>query len=255
MQPRALAPLLALAIPLSAIACGSNVAVDGLFGSSSTAGGGGAATTAGSGGAAGSTSAITTGSTASTGSTGTGTATGTGSTGTGTTTGTGSVTGAGGCDPGTVCDSCGDPCTGCLSTSCPATYCGCYENPSCLDLLTCARDCAGDKDCVQACYAADQDGISAAVLLSDCAGQTCQGACQWGAPIEPCQSCLATDCSGEYNACIGDAECVGLYQCLTGCPGGDLGCQQACYGDWGDGVPALQALLDCSKATCAGVCN
>lgn len=252
MKARALAPLLAL--PLAALACGSNVAVDGLFGTST-----GVTTTGGAGGGDTVTSPIGTGGGAPT----TGTATGTTTTGTTTTGTTGTTTtgtttsttstGAGGGVP--ACDGLGDACTGCMSGACPAAWCGCAENPDCIALLQCAGGCKGDPDCAQQCYATWQDGIAAAVLVSDCAGTSCNAECKWGQPIGDCQTCIVTDCAPEYDACIGDGECLALYQCLTGCDPGSVVCQQGCYDQHGDGVPHLQALLDCSKASCTGVCN
>ena len=256
MAPRALAPVLVLALPLAALACGSTVTDGGLFGSttgsSSTGGAGGGAVTSpvGTGGGAPtttSTTGTTTGTTTSSSTTGT-----TGTTTTGTTTTT-TTTGAGGAAQ--VCASFGDACTGCMSQGCADTWCACAENAACLDLLACMRDCAGDQGCNQDCYAANPDGISAVALLSDCAGTTCKGSCAWGAPIGPCQTCLASSCTSEYDACVADAECLALYQCLKGCQPSDLVCQQGCYDQHGDGVPRLQALLDCSQVSCVGTCN
>jgi hypothetical protein len=142
-----------------------------------------------------------------------------------------------------------------MAQSCAATWCGCAENQACLDLFSCANGCGGDKGCLQGCYEQNPDGVSAATLVSGCAGTTCNADCGWGAPVPPCQTCLATDCASEYGACIGDAECVAFYQCLTGCKPGDLVCQQGCYDQHGGAVETLQALLDCSKQSCAGTCN
>lgn len=51
------------------------------------------------------------------------------------------------------------------------------------------------------------------------------------------------------------AECVALYQCLTGCKPADLVCQKGCYAAHGDAVPTLQALLDCSGSACSAPCS
>lgn len=254
MDSGSLASIVALLLAATSVACGSNVSLDGAMGTKGGPAGGGAggAGTTGSSGGSGASSAGGTGATGTIGTTGT-----TATTSTTSTTGTGSGAGGGivGADAGEVCPSFGDSCTACLSTSCPAVYCGCSQNPACIDLLKCSGTCGGDKACIQACYAADQDGIAAAVLASDCAGTLCNAACSWGGPIGGCQACIATDCAKPYNACIAMAECVALYQCLKGCKGADLVCQKGCYAAHGDAVPTLQALLDCSGSACAAPCK
>jgi hypothetical protein len=57
------------------------------------------------------------------------------------------------------------------------------------------------------------------------------------------------------NACFVDAQCLPLLQCLDACPPQSLACQQGCYAAHGGGVPALQAVLDCSQMSCTQVCN
>src|SRR5262249_33706170 len=148
----------------------------------------------------------------------------------------------------------GDPCTGCMSQNCPATYCGCYENQDCLALYQCSTNCGSDQNCRQGCLAEFPGGISDAVLLSDCAATTCTMSCGWGDPVEPCTKCILQDCEDEMNTCLADPECLTLYNCLTSCAPIDLACQQGCYADHGSAVPKLQAVLECSAAHCASDC-
>ena len=100
------------------------------------------------------------------------------------------------------------------------------------------------------------DGISAALLVSGCAGTTCEAACGWGDPdFDPCAECVYTDCAAEMNACLAMPACSQLYDCLDACPPLDLACQQGCYQSYGGGVPALQALLECADASCQSLCE
>src|SRR5262249_36336312 len=139
--------------------------------------------------------------------------TGTGGVSTGSSTGT-TTNGAGG---GPFCPSFGDPCTGCMSQACPTVFCGCAENPECLALISCVTACGGTQDCLQTCMTAHPDGISDVILLSDCAGTTCDSACGWGQAIDPCQKCIFNDCQDQANACFATPECGLLFQCLTSC--------------------------------------
>jgi hypothetical protein len=184
---------------------------------------------------------------------GTGTAAGGASVGptSGVTSGSG-TSGAGGGGP--VCPSFGDECTTCLSRTCSATYCNCYENAECFALFDCTGSCGGDSTCEEGCLAAHQDGISDAILLSDCAGTTCNSSCGWGDDVDPCTECILSDCEQPMNACVADPECLVLFNCLSSCGPVDLTCQQSCYDAHGAGVPTLQALLECSVVECDGSC-
>lgn len=229
---RGAAALLALAAAASA--CGSTVTSESSGGSSST-------TTAGtsSGGSTGG---------ASTGGSGVaGSSTGGGS--------GGGLTGGGGTGGGEVCPGYGDACTECLSTGCAATYCACYDEAHCFGYLQCLGTCMmGDAACAQSCATVHEPGISVAILVADCASTTCDADCQFGKALNDCQKCLYTACATEMNACIADAECLSLVQCLQACPAADPACVQACVTAHPDGVAKAQAAGDCRKSECAGTC-
>jgi hypothetical protein len=141
-----------------------------------------------------------------------------------------------------------------MSVGCPEIWCGCSQNPECIALIQCSNGCNGDDACVQACMVAHEEGIADLYLLSDCAATVCNPVCGGGQDITPCTECLAMDCEDELNACLGDPECLALYDCLDGCEPIDLACQQACYDAHGAGVPPLQDLLECAADQCAGEC-
>ena len=230
----------ALALALLA-ACGRSVAVEPDGGAGAVGGSGATITTTGwsAGGAA----TITT----SGGGGGVGAGTGTGGVGAGT---TGSA-GAGG-SPET-CVNFGDPCTSCASVACPGLYCACSENPECFALSSCLSGCA-DEPCRQACRTDHEAGISDLYLLSGCAAESCAAECPSSKPVDECTTCVLDTCPDTYNACLADAECVALYQCLTSCGNLDLSCQQGCYAQHGAGTVKLQALLECDVEPCGPVC-
>lgn len=142
-----------------------------------------------------------------------------------------------------------------MSVSCADIYCGCTENQTCLDFLSCVNPCNGDPACNSDCLASYADGISDAYLLIDCAGTTCNGSCDSGTDIPPCTECALETCEDEMNACFSTPSCLQLYDCLTGCPNLDLACQQACYDTYGDGVGVLQTALECIVVNCPDVCG
>jgi hypothetical protein len=252
---RALSFSVFAALLLSAIGsgCGGGVDVETGATSSGTTG-----STTGVGGSSSTTGTGMGGSTSTTGVGGSSTTTGVG--GSSTTTGVGgssTTTGVGGAGGGEVCPGFGDLCTACLSTGCPQTYCNCYDNPACFTLIKCINGCNGDAACIQTCEKDNESGISDVYLLTSCAGTTCPQACpnSDGMPVDPCNTCLLTQCEQAANACLVEPECSALYQCLSMCPNLDLNCQQGCYADHGAGTNALQALLQCSSMSCVMACQ
>lgn len=233
-----------VAVVLAGTACGNNVTVD-------PTGSGGSTTSAG-----GQTASVTgTGGETSVGSPGAG---GEGATGQGGSTGgqggNAGAGGQGGAEP--TCPSAGDVCTQCLSEQCGAVYCACYEEIHCGGYLQCLGTCMmGDTACYQNCAAVHAPGISAAVLTADCAATTCDASCDFGQALNDCQKCLYTQCDQEMNACIADAECIALIQCIQMCAPGDMACGQACVGQHPDGLPEAQAVRDCRIQNCTDVCN
>jgi hypothetical protein len=155
-----------------------------------------------------------------------------------------------------TCPGNGDPCTDCMSEQCADVYCGCYDEIHCGGYLQCLGTCTmGDTACYQSCAAAHQDGLSAAILVSDCASTTCDGSCNFGQPLSGCQKCLYNECPQQMNACIADPECIALIQCFQMCMPGDMGCGMACVAQHPDGLPEVQAVSDCQMTSCSGVCN
>jgi hypothetical protein len=111
-------------------------------------------------------------------------------------------------------------------------------------------------NCLDGCYQKHAAGFSDASLLTDCAATTCQAACP-GAnqPLTPCNSCILQSCDKEMNACVGDGNCLQLYQCLTSCGQLDLTCQDNCYKKYPGSIMTLQALLQCTQNDCSNPCK
>jgi hypothetical protein len=172
--------------------------------------------------------------------------------------------GGSGAGPGTggeggavqVCADFDTECTQCVAEACPADWCGCTENMECLAIFGCFDTCQGDPDCNQGCFQEHQDGASAAILVSSCAGGPCAAACpEGGDPLEPCGECILQSCADETNACFATPPCYELWICLIECADLDLTCQQGCYDDFGDGARTLEGVLDCTVVECPEVCD
>ena len=227
-----------LAIALSA--CGSTVTTETSGGGSTSAGG---ASTGGAQVAGSSAGGVSMGG-ASTG----GVSSGGASTG-------GATTGGGGAGGAPSCPGYGDACTDCLSSGCAATYCACYDEIHCFGYLQCLGTCMmGDAACAQNCATVHEPGISVAILVADCAATTCDADCQFGKALNACQKCLYTQCAPEMNACIADAECLALVQCIQACSPGDSTCSQACITAHPDGFSKAQGTGSCRKLNCADDC-
>jgi hypothetical protein len=125
-----------------------------------------------------------------------------------------------------------------------------------MPLFACWQGCsASDQACIQACMALHENGVSAALLVSDCAAGACNGSCNFGQEVPPCTECIYTDCAAVMNTCFVDAECIPLLDCLNACPPMSIQCQQQCYSAHGTGVDPLQAVIDCADVACGNLCN
>jgi hypothetical protein len=146
-------------------------------------------------------------------------------------------------------------CTGCVANACPEAWCGCTEEPECGALFGCFQQCGGSEPCNQECLSLHAAGISSVLLVSDCASTQCASDCPMAdTTLTPCERCLYTDCSAEMNACLSTPDCLGLLECLQGCSGGQLTCQQQCYGQFPTGAMPLEAVIGCSESQCPTDC-
>ncbi len=140
--------------------------------------------------------------------------------------------------------------------ACPDYWCNCVGNPDCSALFQCFQGCSMDPDCSQGCLQQFPNGISDAVLITDCAADPCGDFCpNAGDPISECEECLYNGCTAEMNACVSQPDCTGLWQCIGNCPQFDLTCQQDCYASFPTGAEPLEDLFACGEPACGDVCN
>jgi hypothetical protein len=171
------------------------------------------------------------------------------------TTGAGGAHGGGGSQTTAACASLDQPCDQCMVAKCSDAYCGCAQSPDCISIVGCAEKCQkGSFDCVMSCYVGHGAGASVFALSVDCAGTTCQAACPTGQALDACTQCSAQKCAKELDACVGDAECNALLQCVFAYPKGDQGCAQNCGFEHLGAVSTAQDLQGCTNKECAGPC-
>ena len=70
-----------------------------------------------------------------------------------------------------------------------------------------------------------------------------------------CAACIQANCCDQSRACAADAPCAGVYECLGGCPIGDLACRTQCWTDHTSGNdPTGPPLVACSVRMCESEC-
>ena len=167
----------------------------------------------------------------------------------------GASSGQGGAGGGPVCESFGDPCTGCavMPGACEADYCGCLANEACSDFWFCVIGCPdGDAACVDACELGSPGGYADFMSVVDCLGTKCPVACNNVQPLGPCFSCWIDGCGAQLDGCVADVSCNEMIDCMGACSA------PACFGDCYDAAldkTAADALFTCTQATCDGVCG
>jgi hypothetical protein len=150
-------------------------------------------------------------------------------------------------------------CTECLFAECQEIACDCWAEPDCGGLFECYADpviCPDgfDEACVSACLFEHADGISAAALANDCALDKCFGSCESTPPaLDDCEVCLYSECSGEMNECLSNAQCRSLITCTSACDD-DVGCTNLCKAEHPDWVAQLDKIQGCAEDKCQ-TCN
>jgi hypothetical protein len=160
----------------------------------------------------------------------------------------------------------GDPtCDACLDTSCCAQNTACVSDADCNALLACGDACRDDA-CFSACYSAHPTGAALLDALSSCADTSCSAkcggppssppstsACGFGSGDATCDSCLDSNCCGDANACLGDADCTALLDCAYACT--DAACESACEAAHPTGAAKLDTLSTCASTACGAACG
>ena len=122
----------------------------------------------------------------------------------------------------------------------------------CGSLVQCSQACAGNADCNQDCFTNNQNGISEAALLNNCAATQCPS-CPGTSALSPCELCVFTSCSSQMNACLANPDCNALLACVQACPM-DAN-YDACVQDCGflnfGGIDDAQNVSSCVSANCS----
>jgi len=123
------------------------------------------------------------------------------------------------------------------------------------DGVTCCYDVTKQK--LEGCAFDGTSGVSGAVatsggttVVASSASSTGSGpgACDGMGNCDNCQECAKFgNCSGFESTCQQNAECGALRDCLAMCPPNDTTCAQTCANVHANGVPDLEALLDCTQ--------
>jgi hypothetical protein len=166
--------------------------------------------------------------------------------------GSGGAGGAGGGN--SACPPLFDACTPCLSANCQATYCTCYNDAACTQLAFCFQQCTvGDQSCYQACETGNPDGISDFLLVENCGAGACASQCPGATTLSTCETCLFQSCATAMNACVADAGCHQIVNCIDQCQ--DDTCRQMCPNGHSMASQSLAAAVtQCSMASCSGSC-
>jgi hypothetical protein len=174
----------------------------------------------------------------------------------------GSGPGSGGAGPGSggagggsmTCPGFGDACTTCLSTSCAQTYCNCHGNSDCIQLALCFQQCTvGDQTCYQTCDTAHPNGISDFYLVEGCGAGACNSQCAGAVALTACQTCTFINCSADSNACLADAGCHAIEDCISMCQ--TDACRQACFtGHSATSQNKALTLDQCALSMCPSSC-
>jgi hypothetical protein len=155
------------------------------------------------------------------------------------------------------------PCSTCLHDSCCAENRACSEDVECIEYMICRAQCgANDHACRDDCRARHWKGGGRDSVRVNCMNSRCQTECGLAArgcgrlehDSTTCLSCNDLHCCTEAEACGTNADCAGVFLCMTACHG-DAACEATCRLL---GVPSGVALYDqlatCRAASCASEC-
>ncbi len=98
------------------------------------------------------------------------------------------------------------------------------------------KDAAPAKDAGSA-----PDGASGCVVVPE-----------FTSPSAACNACLQASCCQEINACMNSADCKELFGCRVFCTYD--GCEADCDAKWPAQVASFEAMVQCTKTSCASAC-
>ena len=152
-----------------------------------------------------------------------------------------------------------DACRTCSEAACCAESELCRESTGCAALYDCIDACAGDAGCKADCAAAHPADQAAAdlarceaELCPDC--RSCGGYFQLSSPA--CDTCAASACCAEADACLADPACRERAVCSTTC--GTPHCARQCsdlHPLTGEVATAFDDWEACLSVSCRAECE
>jgi hypothetical protein len=153
-----------------------------------------------------------------------------------------------------------DECSVCQDEKCCKEDDACQKDARCVAFYTeCIPTCTNVDgkpfaECIVECDAAYPAGHVGFAPLQACVAYECTSECG-GTPTNGCSACLTDICSGEDRACLANADCNTLRQCITLC-NRSLTCAEACRSQETPRANAeLDAFLRCGEENCATECG
>jgi hypothetical protein len=130
-----------------------------------------------------------------------------------------------------------------------------------LDLVTSSTESASFQGCPGGGAICGDQCVDVKNDRANCGGcgKVCAGECTAGKCLD-CDGCLAKAqatggaCKATRDACLADAACKALDQCLLGC-GEGTSCQRDCQSKHSAGTAKLQPFIECLSTTCAQDCQ
>lgn len=115
----------------------------------------------------------------------------------------------------------------------------------------CPSQCILDADCTQLATIFDPQNIDPefGACVGACSGMGAGG----GGGGGNCTVCLLQNCSGDVQACQGDAECQAWLGCAQGC-NNDGACISACAASYPNAAPLYLPIYDCACQSCPSDC-
>ncbi|HIA02450.1 MAG TPA: hypothetical protein EYN66_11145 [Myxococcales bacterium] len=177
------------------------------------------------------------------------------------------------CEPGEDAINCAQDCDGpgpgkCWLDKCEDEYIECQEDPSCLGLFECRKECKGAPGCWADCMAkASDESLEKYSELITCGKEencnnsnpppdSCgNGKCEdWENPKncpkdcsttnDPTWDCLLKSCGKQLETCLGNDQCADTVDCLDNCDGSEI-CEGQCIQGGND---LFWKLVDCGEA-------
>lgn len=133
----------------------------------------------------------------------------------------------------------------------------CEETEQCWPFQECLVECDGPlAECVPRCEQDLPEGKRPFLQMLECHGQLCTAQCNGPAP---CIECIGRECNTLALACIADAECWTMMECMAVSCGGATDyarCEEECAAATTlDGAASYREWTDCWLGRCSVECS